>query len=174
VTEPKIVGVVVDVPQPHASVLSAWRERVGDVQGRLIPPHVTLLPPTAIDPTAMEKIYLHLEQASSMLRPFAMHLSGTGTFRPLSQVVFVQVAAGIVHCEALATAIRSGPLDRELTYPYHPHVTVAQDVDDAALDLAYDGLSAFAARFVVTQFTVYEQRPDSRWTPTRAFPLGVP
>jgi 2'-5' RNA ligase len=109
-----------------------------------------------------------------MLRPFAMHLSGTGTFRPLSQVVFVQVAAGIVHCEALATAIRSGPLDRELTYPYHPHVTVAQDVDEAALDLVYDGLSAFAARFVVTEFTVYERRPDGRWAPTRAFPLGVP
>jgi hypothetical protein len=51
---------------------------------------------------------------------------------------------------------------------------VAQDVDEAALDLVYDGLSAFAARFVVTEFTVYERRLDGRWAPTRAFPLGVP
>ena len=37
----------------------------------------------------------------------------------------------------------SGPgrCDRELRYPYHPHVTVAHDVPTAALDAVFDGLA---------------------------------
>lgn len=170
---PTVLGVLVDIPEPHAGVLRQWRERVGDEQGRRIPPHVTLLPPTEIEIGAEEKVYTHLEQASAAVGSFAMHLAGTGTFRPVSQVVFVQVAAGIGECEMLAATIRSGPLERELSFPYHPHVTVAQDVDDAALDAAYDGLTGFAARFPVIGFTAYEQRPDGTWEPKRTFPLGA-
>ena len=80
-----------------------------------------------------------------------MHLAGTGTFRPTSPVVFIQIATGVSHCELLERAIRRGPLARELDFPYHPHVTVAQEVADAALDEAYDGLSGFVARFPVEQ-----------------------
>jgi 2'-5' RNA ligase len=172
VSHPTVIGVVVDVPEPHASVLSAWREQVGDTQGRLIPPHITLLPPTQIDPARQDEVHDHLEQAGGTVGPFTMHLAGTGTFRPVSQVVFVQVAAGIGECEKLSAAIRSGPLDRDLPYPYHPHVTVAQDVDEDALDVAYEGLAGFAARFVVPGFTVYERRQDGVWDPKRTFPLS--
>ena len=170
-TEPIVLGVVVDIPQPHAAVLTQWRGRVGDRQAS-IPPHVTLLPPTETDPGAGEEIFAHLQKAAATVGPFAMHLAGTGTFRPLSQVVFVQVASGIGECEQLADAIRSGPLTRELPFPYHPHVTVAQDVDDVALDAAYDGLTGFAARFTVAGFTAYARRDDGTWQPQQTFALG--
>ncbi len=90
-----------------------------------------------------------------------MHLFGTGTFRPISPVVFVQVARGVADCELLERAIRSGPLDRALEFPYHPHVTVAHDVDDDALDEAYDGLAGFVARFTVESFQLFERLPTT-------------
>src|SRR5690606_6654485 len=100
-----------------------------------IPAHLTLLGPTEIDdtPDVAAKVDDHLASVSAAQQPFELHLRGTATFRPVTQVVFVAVAAGISNCEQLAADVRSGPLQRELQYPYHPHVTVAHDVPAAAL-----------------------------------------
>ncbi len=106
-------------------------------------------------------------------RPFAVRLAGTGTFRPITQVVFVAVADGTAECEVLAADIRSGPLERTLAYPYHPHITVAHDVPAEALDEVYDRLADFAAEFPVDGFTLYEHGPDGRWHPQHRFHLGV-
>jgi 2'-5' RNA ligase len=168
-----VVGVAMAIPEPHATVLTGWRRRVGDPQAELIWPHVTLLPPTPIARGDLPKIEQHLSEAAALSNPFVMHLLGTGTFRPKSPVVFIQVARGVADCELLEHAIRSGPLLRELDFPYHPHVTVAHDVPDEALDLAYDGLADFVARFVVTTFTLFERGADGRWHPRRDFALGA-
>jgi 2'-5' RNA ligase len=166
------VGVLITIPEPHATVLSGWRRHVGDPQADLIPPHVTLLPPTHVRPEDVEAIETHLREAGRGVDPFPMHLFGTGTFRPLSPVVFIQVARGLAECEVLEKSIRCGPLDRELDFPYHPHVTVAQEIDDAGLDEAYDALSTFVARFVVEEFSLFVRPPDGVWTRRRSFTLG--
>jgi len=102
-----------------------------------------------------------------------MQLRGTGTFRPLTEVVFVTVAAGISECEQLAEAVRSGPLARDLHFPYHPHVTVAHDVPTDALDRVYAELADFETRFGVDHFTFYVHGDDGHWRPKRVFPLGA-
>ena len=43
-----VIGVVVPVPEPWAQLLVDWRSKVGDPQAALVPPHVTLLPPTEV------------------------------------------------------------------------------------------------------------------------------
>ena len=73
----------------------------------------------------------HLARAASAVPPFDIHLRGTGTFRPVSPVVFVTLAEGISGCEVLADAVRQGPLEVDLHFPYHPHVTIAHHLDDA-------------------------------------------
>lgn len=166
------VGVSVVIPDPHAAVLARWRKQVGDPHADLVWPHVTLLPPTPVPAADLDVIDAHLAAAARAHEPFAMHLAGTGTFRPTSQVVFIQIATGVSQCELLEAAIRSGPLARELDFPYHPHVTVAQEVDDAHLDEAYDGLAGFVARFAVEGFVLYSRGDDGRWAPRGKFRLG--
>jgi hypothetical protein len=51
-------------------------------------------------------------------------------------------------------------------------VTVAQDVDEAALDEAYDGLAGFVARFPVDSFVLYCRDAEGRWSQKSEFPLG--
>jgi 2'-5' RNA ligase len=170
---PITLGVVIAIPAPHALVLSGWRTRVGDKLGGVIPPHVTLLPPTPIDRDELPAVRSHLAKAAESAMPFPMHLYGTGTFRPMSPVVFIHVARGIGDCELLEQAIRSGPLSRELDFTYHPHVTVAQDVSDEQLDAAYEGLSSFVARFTVDHFSLFERAADGTWTTLEDFRLGV-
>jgi 2'-5' RNA ligase len=167
------VGVLIEIPEPHASVLSGWRKRVGDELGAVIPPHVTLLPPTPIEQAALPAVHTHLARAAESGHPFPMHLFGTGTFRPMSPVVFIQVARGIADCESLEQSIRSGPLLRELDFTYHPHVTVAQEIPDEKLDEVYDGLSNFVARFPVDHFSVFERGADGVWNHHEDYRLGV-
>ena len=166
------LGVAISVPAPWAEQLSDWRARVGDPAAERVPPHVTLLPPTLVPAAAMPAIEVHLAETAAGYQPFEMHLSGTGTFRPVSDVVFVVVAAGIAQCERLETAVRSGPLARNTRFPYHPHVTVAHDISPDGLDRAYEGLAGFEARFPVPAFTVFEQETGGVWAPKKDFELG--
>lgn len=164
-------GVSLAVPPPWGDDLQARREEYGDPLARAIPPHVTLLPPTVIDDEDIVAFESHLELVGSRFAPFEMLLRGTGTFRPISPVVFVQVAAGIPWCEMLEQAVRSGPVRRELEFPYHPHVTVAHGVADANLDAAFSGLECFEARFTVDEIHLYRHGDDEVWRPIRAFAL---
>lgn len=168
-----IHGVAVTVPEPWGTTLQAAREEAGDPMAAAIPPHVTLLPPTAVEPDVMDAFVAHLEQVCGRARPFEMVLSGTGTFRPVSPVVFVQVSRGIVECERLEAAVRSGPVQRHLDFPYHPHVTIAHHLGDAALDGAFDGLAGFRARFEVASVELYHHDPDGVWRVVRSFPFAA-
>jgi 2'-5' RNA ligase len=168
------LGVAIAIPQPHATVLTQWRRRVGDPAADLMWPHVTLLPPTPVAAADLERVEEHLTAVAHAGAPFVVHLAGTGTFRPITPVVFVQVARGVGDCEQLELAIRTGPLDRDLDYPYHPHVTVAQEVPDPALDEAYDGLSDFVARFPVDHFVLFSREADRHWHWRTEFTLGGP
>lgn len=169
---PVTLGVVIQIPQPHATVLTGWRHRIGDPMAAEIPPHVTLLPPTQVERDALDAIDKHLRVAGANCAPFPMHLAGTGTFRPLSPVVYIQVARGVADCEMLESEIRSGPLSRDLEFPYHPHVTVAHHVSDEALDTAYEGLSDFVARFAIGSFQLFELT-DAGWTMFAEYELGT-
>ncbi len=169
-----VLGIVVPVPEPWAQLLVDWRAKVGAPPASLVPPPVPLLPPTEVAVTERPAITAHLAEVARCHPPFDMHLSGTGTFSPVSEVVFVAVARGIGNCELLANDVRRGPLARSLAFPYHPHVTVAHDVPRDMLELAYSGLADLSAEFPVTAFTEFEQAAGGAWAVAREYPLTGP
>ncbi|WP_217144652.1 2'-5' RNA ligase family protein [Streptomyces sp. AC627_RSS907] len=168
------IGVSIAVPEPHGSELQQLRAGFGDAAAHGIPTHVTLLPPTEVDGAALAAVEAHLAEVAARGRSFPMRLSGTGTFRPLSPVVFVQVVEGAAACSWLQKRVRdaSGPLARELQFPYHPHVTVAHGIDEAAMDRAHAELSDYEAQWSCTGFALYEQGPDRVWRKLREFAFG--
>lgn len=168
------IGVAIDVPQPWGAKLTRARAAAGDPQAAYTPAHVTLLGPTEVASDALPAIEKHLEAVASAQPPFTIHLRGTGTFRPITEVVFVALSVGISECELLAEAIAaSGDVNRDVRFPYHPHVTVAQDVPPDALDAVFDELAGFSARFPVTAFTLFSHGGEGPWRPRRDFPLGA-
>jgi 2'-5' RNA ligase len=166
------IGVAVGVPEPWSSLLDRARKEAGDPLAAFIPPHVTLLGPTELDPAALPAVEAHLARVAASRTGFSVRLRGTGTFRPVTEVVFVAVAAGISEFELLAAEVRQGPLARELHFPYHPHVTVAHDIESGALDSVFDRLADFSATFEVDHFTLYVHGADGHWRPVRDFPLA--
>jgi 2'-5' RNA ligase len=163
------VGVAVAVPEPFATELRDHRASYGDTQAFTVPTHVTLLPPTRLD--SLADVREHLAVVARRHRAFPMLLRGTGSFRPVSPVVFVAVARGISECELLAESVRSGPLDVETAFPYHPHVTVAHDVDARQLDRAFDDLADYDAAFDVDAFTLYVHDGLDGWRTDTRFAL---
>lgn len=162
----------IGIPEPWSSVLGRCRAEAGDPLAGSVPPHVTLLPPTRLPAEDLAEVEEHLHETASSHRVFELHLRGTGTFRPVTDVVFVAVAGGAAELGLLQRDVRRGPLDRELAYPYHPHVTVAHGVPAERLDAAYEELAHFEARFPARGFTLFEHGPDARWRPQRDFPFA--
>jgi 2'-5' RNA ligase len=165
------IGVAITVPEPYGGRLQDWRRRFDDPLADAIPTHVTLLPPTQVSADALAGVEDHLGDVATAERPFPMHLRGTGTFRPVSPVVFVALALGIGDCERIEERVRAGPLARKLLFPYHPHVTVAHDLPDAVLDSAYRELAEYEAQFLVECFHLYKHGPDGVWRPRREYVL---
>lgn len=166
------IGVAIPVPEPYCGELQRWRRSFGDPLADAIPTHVTLLPPTDVSDDDLPDLETHLEKVAASHYAFPIHLRGTATFQPVSPVVFVAVREGISCCELLAEGIRSGPLERELHFPYHPHVTVAHDLPEAQLQAAFEALADFECRFDVTTFSLYLHGRDRVWRPKRDFPLA--
>jgi 2'-5' RNA ligase len=143
------IGVAIDIPEPWGSALTRRRDAAGDPQAAYTPAHVTLLGPTEILTEALP------------------------SFRPITEVVFVTLAVGISECELLAAAITaSEAINRDTRFPYHPHVTVAQDVPSDALDAVFEDLADFSARFHVGGFTLFSHGGEGPWQRRREYPLG--
>ena len=165
------IGVALAIPEPWATELQDYRTAVGDTTASMIPTHITLVPPTEVGDDDLPTVEAHLEAVAGQVEAFCVHLRGTGTFRPVSPVVFVTVAEGISRCEQLAAALRRGPLEVELQFPYHPHVTIAHHLPDEALDRAFEDLASFESVFDADMFHLYVHDERDGWQPTRNFAL---
>ncbi|HLR85293.1 MAG TPA: 2'-5' RNA ligase family protein [Nocardioidaceae bacterium] len=165
------IGVAIAVPDPYGSELRAHRASFGDPLAETVPSHVTLLPPTEVEHDEIPDVIDRLESIASQHPPFTMRLHGTGTFRPVSPVVFVTVSEGISPTEMLAAAVRDELLRGKLEFPYHPHITVAHHLDERALDNAFEALRDYECRFDVTSFALYVHDGSAGWTPSRVFDL---
>ncbi|NYG60214.1 2'-5' RNA ligase [Nocardioides daedukensis] len=171
------IGVSIAIPEPWATRLQNYRTSIGDESATKIPTHITLVPP--LEAEDMDAVESHLSAVAERTSRFEIHLRGTGTFRPVSPVVFVGVVRGISECEQLANVARSGPLGQELDFPYHPHVTIAHHLPSEALDRAFSELADFECQFEASEFHLYVHDEQVGWRISRSFalagePSGVP
>jgi 2'-5' RNA ligase len=137
------IGVALAIPQPWASELQDYRTSVGDATATMIPTHITLIPPVEVSEDDLPGIEDHLAEIAGRSSAFHIHLRGTGTFRPVSPVVFVTVVEGISACEQLAWALHR----------------------------AFKELEGFECVFDAEAFRLYVHDEEKGWQPSREFPL---
>ncbi|MBT1002344.1 2'-5' RNA ligase family protein [Paenarthrobacter sp. DKR-5] len=164
------VGVIIGFPDPVAQELQQWRESFGDPMAGIVPAHITLV--TTTPATDWEATVEHVREVARAQRPFSVTISGTGSFRPVSPVVFVKVTEGFEHCVRLHEKLQTGPLERDLPFPYHPHVTVAHDVGERSMDEAEERLEEYRRSFEVRSMGLYEHDDDGVWQLREELPFG--
>jgi 2'-5' RNA ligase len=165
------VGVAVTVPDPWGEQLQEQRSAFGDSLAWTVPTHITLLPPTQVAAGRLPQVDDHLQIVAGGVASFDVTLIGSATFRPVTQTSFVVVGQGADQCERLADQVRTGPLRRSLTFPYHPHVTIAVDLSDQAHDRAEAELADFSLQFPVTRIERYELAEHGVWESVAEFSL---
>lgn len=160
-TEDISVGVILGFPPEVAEELQRWRASFGDPLADVVPAHITLVTTT---PTQdWEATRRHVREVARCQSPFMVTIAGTGTFRPVSPVVFIKVEDGFDDCVDLHRKLQQGPLHRELPFAYHPHVTIAHDVAPESLDEAETALKNYRATFPVVSMGLYEHDADGIW-----------
>jgi 2'-5' RNA ligase len=103
--------------------------------GCVLRSHVTILPPRPIDLNIQESIR-QIAREGQQNRPFSVELGPVAIFRK-SNVVYLSLSRGIRELHALHENLNAGQLEYHGPFPYHPHITLAQDLaEEQAVVLA--------------------------------------
>lgn len=156
----ELIGVVIAVPEPWMSLLTEARVHLGDDHGINTPAHITLLPPTAVKIADREKLFEHLQAVAQSTSPFKICMRGTGSFRPVSPVVFFNISEGAHQLTSLEARIRAGITKEPRRFDYHPHVTLVHGVSEELMDKAEELGKHFMAGWNCTGFRLDKVSPD--------------
>ena len=166
------LGVIAPLPEPLGIHVQAWRRALGDPAAGRIAPHLTLVPPQTVAERDLDRAVALVERAAEAAVPFLVELAGAATFLPGSPVAYLVVREGGPALEALEAALLESPLDRR-THPFHPHVTVAQDLPPDRIEAAAAELAGFRAAFPVPDLAVLREERDKTWQPVATVPVGA-
>jgi 2'-5' RNA ligase len=59
--------------------------------------------------------------------PFEIELTGLQIF-PVTNVIYLEIGAGAADLRRMHAAMNTGALEFEEPFPYHPHITLAQEI----------------------------------------------
>jgi 2'-5' RNA ligase len=131
------------IPEPIASEIREFQEYIAthmhSVAALRSPPHITLVPPFAVDREAMQSIEEVLENIDRRPMPLSIHLKGFAAFD--RRVIYVHVEPES-QLSALASEARQVFRDAGFSISgegrsFHPHVTIGfKDLTRAGFDLA--------------------------------------
>jgi len=161
------------LPPPLGGFLDRLRtDLVCDCQAKA---HLTVLPPRPLN-CPPEEAWRELASALQEVAPFLVELGDVEVF-PESQVVYLSVAVGGMELKRLHSDLNAGRLWFQEPFDYHPHVTLAQDLDNgavaAATDLARARWREFRQwrSFVVNRLTFVQNTLENRWVDLNGFRL---
>jgi 2'-5' RNA ligase/8-oxo-dGTP pyrophosphatase MutT (NUDIX family) len=166
------LGVIARLPEPLGIHVQAWRRALRDPTRDRIVPHLTLVPPQTVAERDLGRAAALVERAAAEAVPFLVVLEGAATFLPDSPCAFLVVREGGPALQALEVALQASPLERR-THPFHPHVTVTQDLPAAEIEAAARELAGFRASFPVREVALMRQDPDRVWRPLASVPVGA-
>jgi 2'-5' RNA ligase len=148
--------------------------------------HVTILPPRPLNELpgdaagtaaaeAMEQLRVRLQE----FPPFKVELGDIEIFEG-TQVIYVSIQNGFAELERMHSALNTGHVAFQEPYPYHPHVTIAQelapaDVHNAAQFARWRWSEFKHSRSVwIDRLTFVQNTLENCWTDLAMLNLGSP
>jgi len=139
--------------------------------------HVTVLPPRPLI-FPPDELVESLRKRCAHREPIDVSIEGVNTFWPANGVVFLSLSKGFDQLLALHRELNVADLRHSEPYPFVPHITIAQDLEDQAtqetlVSLAnawesYDGQKSFR----VETMCLVQQLEGHRWLNLAPIPLS--
>ncbi|MGH9177855.1 MAG: GNAT family N-acetyltransferase [Acidimicrobiales bacterium] len=174
---PKVrLGVALLIPPAVAAEVDGLRRALEDgVLGR-VPAHLTLVPPVNVRADRMSDALAVLREAAASVgpAPITLTLGPPATFLPDAPVLHLAVGGDLDRLRSLRDAVFAEPLARPLTWPWVPHVTLADEADPARIGAALVALSGYRVEVAFERAHLLQQGPGRVWAPIADAPFGPP
>jgi len=165
------------IPDPLAQFLDDLRVEL--TPGCNPRAHVTILPPRPLpnDADVKDTVQLIVEECRN-LPPFRVEPGDIRVFEE-SNVVYLDIAKGIDELREFYRVLNRGPLEYKESFPYHPHITIAQKIaPDQAPRLAATARGKWAEyrgprAFMVSSLSFVQHVAPSIWTDVATIQTGV-
>jgi len=118
------------IPEPLAGFLDRARQEL--VPDCFLRAHVTILPPRPISSSPGAAWDL-VRWFAPQFAPFEVELTGVEVF-PVSDVIYVNIGRGSEELAKLHATLDVNGLRYPDAFPYHPHVTLAQNLQPDQVD----------------------------------------
>ena len=168
------LGVVLLVPGGVAHEVDGLRRGLGDGSLGRIPPHITLVPPVNVNAESLGAAVERVHAAAATVGPLRLELGPATTFWPDAPVLYLAVGGDLAGLHGLRDAVFAPPLERTLTWPFVPHVTLAEDVAPARIPGLVAALAAYRAPITVERVHILREVDGRRWEPIADATLGPP
>jgi 2'-5' RNA ligase superfamily len=172
---PDLYALVIYLPDPLGSFLD--RLRLELAPGCNPHAHVSVLPPRHL-PAAGEHALEQGRQTLAGFPPFEVGLGDIDVF-PVTEVVYIRVEGGAAQLGRMHAALNRGHFQSEEPFAYHPHVTLAQEMDPAEVERlrrhAIQSWRAFRGprSFRAEQAVFVKNISDNLWTDLETIRFGA-
>lgn len=168
------LGVALLVPAPVDAEVDGLRRALGDGALGRIPAHLTLVPPVNVRDERLGEALAVLRAAAAATLPFTATLGPPATFLPDNPTVHLAVADAGGDVRRLRDKVFVEPLARPLTWPFVPHVTLADEADPDRIPAALAALADYVLDVTFSRLHLLREGPGRVWTPIADAPFAAP
>ncbi len=153
-----------------------------DLRRELVPgciprAHVTILPPRPI-PGPTQKAVEELDAEIRDLAPFGIEPRSVELFEETS-VIYIGLGAGRHELKRIHKVLNTGQLEYQEPFPYHPHITLAQELEHQDVSRVYEEARRRwmdyqgKRSFPVESITFVQNTNGNRWLDLAHWTLGA-
>jgi len=168
------LGVALLIPPPFDREVDALRRATGDGTFGRVPAHLTLVPPVNVRTERLDDALAVLRRAAAATRPFTVSLGPPATFLPDTPVLHLPVDDGRGAVQDLRDRVFREPLARPLTWPFVPHVTIADEASPERIDAGRLALAGYSVDVTFDRVHLLQEHPGRVWGPIADAAFGVP
>lgn len=165
------LGVALLVPPPLDREIDGMRRALGDGTLERMPAHLTLVPPVNVREDRLGEALAVLRKAAAATRPFTLTLGPPATFLPDNPTLFLAVAGDV---QPLRDRVFVEPLARPLTWPFVPHVTLADEAEPQRIAAALTALGDYRVEAAFDRVHLLREGPGRMWSPIADAPFAPP
>jgi 2'-5' RNA ligase len=140
-----LYAVIAYVPGRLGQFVDQQRDRLNPDYAAALA-HVTVLPPRPLDCPPEHAVRILREQCAQW-EPFDVAVGDAGMFWPVKSVVYLSLTQGGDQLSGLHQRLNSGLLARAEPFPFVPHLTIAQDLNEVQTRAVLAAVSEEWARY---------------------------